>query len=346
MNNKNRLIYLLIIIAFAWLLMLTFYKPNKKENQSITINEYDVSGFSTDFTKIVSDNKDSVVTIVTDNSTLSGFVYKQVDNNIYIVTAYHGVSSANNINVLFGSSYTVNANLVAYDFYTDIAILQIESPYTINALKIGDTSLLNAGEFVLNIGTPSSIEYAGSIELSMVSKPLLTIDNAITYNATRYNYYLNVLQLSSSLKSGYSGSPVFNMAGEVVGINTMSSSDNSFAISANELRIVADSIINNEEINRNLFGIDGVLVKDMPNYEKTNLNLDIQTINGLYVKSVKDSSLGFSAGILAKDVILKINDIEINSFNDYLQAIYQNSETFTFEVLRDNQNITLGINND
>ena len=347
MDNKNRLLYLLIIVLFAWLLLLTLSKPgNKKENQSITINEYDVSGFSTDFTDVVKQCKDGIVTIIADNSLLSGFVYGQNNERVYIVTAYHGVSNTNSITVRFGSSYDVQAKLLGYDFYTDIALLEIESPYSIDNLKIGDSSLLKAGEFVISIGTPTSIEYAGSVHLSMISYPLLTLDNSITYDSNRYNYYLNVVQLDSNLKSGYSGSPILNMAGEVVGINTMSSMDYSFAITSNELKMVVDKLINAEVISRNNLGIDATLIKDMPNYEKTNLNLDIQTITGLYVKNVKDNSIASNAGILPKDVILKVNDIEINSFKDYLELIYMDDQTLNFEILRNNQSMILGIEND
>jgi len=346
-KNKNRLIYLLIAILFIWLLILSLSRPNsRKENQSITINEYEVSGFSTDFTTIVKDNKNSIVSVIADNSLLSGFVYGQNDNKVYIVTAYHGVSNTGNINVQFGSSYNVPATLLGFDIYTDIAVLEIESPYSIDSLKIGDSSLLQAGEFVISIGTPSSLEYSSSAKLSMISHPLLSLDNSITYDSNRYNYYLNVIQLDSALKTGYSGSPILNMTGEVVGLNTMSNSDYSFAISSNELRIVADKIINHEDINRNLLGIDAVLIKDMPNYEKTNLNLDIQTINGLYVRNIKDSLIANNAGIVVGDVILKVNDIEINNFNDYLEIIYLQDQTLNFEVLRNNQTIMLGIEND
>ena len=345
-NNYNRLLTILIAIIFIWLFFISFSSNQKKENQSIVINEYNVSGISTDLTSVVEQNKNSVVTIQSDGSLLSGFVYKQEQDKIYILTAYHGVANANNINVLFGSSYSTIGTLVGFDIYTDLAVLQIESPYTIDALKLGDASLLKSGEFVISIGTPTSIEYAGSVQLSMISLPLLSIENSITYDSARYNYYLDVIQLGNSLKTGYSGSPVLNMVGEVVGMNTMTNLDNSFAISANEIRIIADKIINQEQINRNIFGFNATLIKDMPNYEKTNLNLDIQTISGMYIRKVDSASLAEHAQILVGDVVVKINDIEINNFNDYLSAVYNESEMYSFEVLRNNQTILLGVTND
>ena len=345
---NKRLIYIILTVIIIWLIALTFRNVDSSSNNNTTnINEYNVSGFSTDFTKIIDENRSSIVTINADNTISSGFVYRQDNNDVYVVSSYHGITNANNISVILDSSYSVNATLVGYDYLGDIAILKLSSPYMINGLKIGDSTLLKEGEFVISVGTPLSLDYAASAQLAMISKGNLTIENSITYNNEQYNYYLDVIQLSSNLPKGYSGSPILNMNGEVVGMNIMDlNNELNFALTVNELRIVADKIINNEEINKHQFGIKGKYIVNMPNYEKTNLNLDIEIISGIYVQKVKENSLAMLAGVKAGDILTKINDDIITTLDDYLNVSYKQAENIVFEVIRNNQITTLGVVHD
>ena len=345
--KNNRLAYILIVILMAWLAILSNdLKNTKKANTSNIINEYEVNGISTDFTKVIDQVKPGVVTANADGTILSGFVYRQNDDEVYIVTAYHGVSNSNTISVIFGSSYSAVAELLGHDLYTDLAVLRVNSPYIIEPMKLGDTTLLKQGEFVFSIGTPVSLDYAGSVELGMVSSANLVLENTISVEEERYNYYLNVIQLSSQLAAGYSGSPVINMNGEVIGINTMAlNSNTSFAITVNEVRRVADTIINNEELTHNYLGIKGKFIKDMYNYEKSNLNVSLDTIDGLYAARVRDNSIAYAAGIRSGDIISSVNGIEIRGLNDYLDILYMKADTFTFEYIRNGESATAEVTN-
>ena len=339
---------MLISLIFIWLAVLSFSMPkNSRDNPSTNINKYNVSGFSTDFTKVVDEDVSGTVTINADGTILSGFAYRQDGDTVYILTAYHGIAGANSISVTFASTYTVNATAAGYDFRSDLAVLKAESPYEVKTLKMGDSTLLSQGEFVISIGTPGSMDYALSAELGMVSKGIVTIDNTITHNGERYNYYLDVVQLSSNLPKGYSGSPVLNMNGEVVGMNTMDlDGELNFALTANEIRIVADRIISGQDVSKNIFGVKGTYIKDMMNYEKSNLNLDIEVISGLYVQRVKENSPALMAGVRTGDVITKINDVALNGLDDMLNVAYMENDDVVFEVIRSGQTLLLGMNND
>ena len=306
-----------------------------------------MSGFSTDFTKIVEENSSSVVSVSADGTVLSGFVYRQENDKVYILTAYHGVADADGITVVFGSSYSVNAQLSGYDVYTDLAVLQLDCPYQVNPVRMSDADLLKQGEFVICIGTPVSLDYAGSVQLAMVADERLTVENSIYANGERHDYYLDVIELSTALIPGYSGGPILNMNGEVAGMNTMSLDDRTaFALTANEIKIVADRLIAMQESVKAGFGIKGTYIKEMKNYEKANLNLDIQTISGLYVQNVLDGSLAEDAGIKTGDVVVRINDVTLNELNDYLEISYLPAEAYSFEVLRNGEPLTLSIEHD
>lgn len=346
MKKNNRLIYILILILSVWLMVLSF-RPNSTVSKQEIVNEYNVSGFSTDFTKIIEENSSSVVSISADGNVLSGFIYRQDGDKVYVLTAYHGIEDAGNITVIFGSSYSVNAIMKGYDVYTDLAVLELESPYQVSPAKIGDATLLKKGEFIICIGTPVSLDYAGSIQLGMIADERLTVENSISVNYETHEYYLDVIELSSALIPGYSGGPLFNMNGEVTGMITMSLDDRiSFALTANEIRTAADRIITEQEGEKTNYGIKGTYIKEMRNYEKANLNLDIQTISGLYVQKVMDNSLASIAGVKSGDVVLKINDVSLDGLNEYLQVSYQPYESYSFEILRNGETLTLSIGND
>ncbi|MBQ1307965.1 MAG: hypothetical protein IIY56_07415, partial [Erysipelotrichaceae bacterium] len=96
MKKNNRLIYILILILSVWLMILSF-RPNSIVSRQEIINEYNVSGFSTDFSKVVEDNSSSIVSISADGSVLSGFIYRQDGDKVYVLTAYHGIENASGI---------------------------------------------------------------------------------------------------------------------------------------------------------------------------------------------------------------------------------------------------------
>ena len=348
MKNNNRLAYLLIGLLVVWSLILTVFVFDKDDRTNSTqiVNEYKVDGFSTDFTEVIDVNKTSVVSINCNGAISSGFVYKQDDNKVYIVTTYHGLNGGV-ISVSFNNVFNAYASLLGHDKYSDLAVIQIESPYSIKPLTLADSSILKDGEFVVSIGTPSSFEYAGSVELGMVSSDTRVIENSITVDDVTSNYYLDVIQLSANLKPGYSGSPVLNMNGEVVGMVTMNIQDGfNFAITSNEIKIIADKLISEQQVTKYQLGIKGSYIENMPMFERSNLNLSVETIYGLYVEKLLDGSVALPAGIKAGDVILSINDVELHNMNDYLNVVYSETGSLKFEVLRDGSisNYTVNLN--
>lgn len=346
MKKNNRLIYLLIILLAIWCIVLSsIVTKNKDEQVTSNVNEIEVSGISTDFTKIVDEKSDSIVAINSTGNISSGFIYKQENDSVYIITSYHGVVEAGSYNVYFENGYNVYAELVGKNIYADLAVLKAKIPYDTNVLTLGDSSLCKAGEFVIAIGTPVSLEYSHSTELGMISNNIKTIENSIKVDGKDFNYYIDVLQLSSNMKPGYSGSPIINMNGEVVGMVTMSLDERfNFAITANEIKIIADKLINEEKVYKYQLGVKGSYVSEMPLFERSGLNLTIDTISGLYVEKVLDESICAVAGIQKGDVILSINGVSINNINDYLNVVYGKYETIEFVALRGDSTFNAKVN--
>lgn len=333
--KNNRLIYILLIGLFIWCVILTSIFVNKNdENQTEVVNEYNITGFSTDFTKIVDEKKNSIVTITTNGTVASGFVYKQDGDNIYIVTAYHAVSEADSCTVSFVNGYATEAEVIGKSIYGDVAVLKIESPYIVEPLKLGDCTKLSAGEYVVSIGTPVSIEYQNSVEIGMVSNSVRSIINSVTAEDKTVNYYIDAIQLSSNLKPGYSGSPVINMNGDVIGMNTMSLINSfNFAITSNEMSIIADRIINGEVVTKYQLGVKGSYINQMELFERSSLDLSVDVLDGMYVMDIIDNSLAQVAGVKKGDVIISINGQTISNFVDYLNVVYTQTDSFEFVVL-------------
>ncbi len=340
--KNNRLLTILIIILCIWCIILSAEVKNLKSKEDSTIvNQYEINGISSDFTRIIDEVSSGVVTINADGNILSGFVYRQERDEVYILSAYHGVSNVNSITVLFGSSYSVPGELVGHDVYSDLALIRIVTPYLIEPLKTADASLLKKGEFLIAIGTPVSQDYAGSVELCMVSENDSQIENVITVEEERHSYYLNVIQLTSTLASGYSGSPLFNMNGEVVGMNTMAlNSSLNFALTINEARLVADQLYENMSVKRTPLGIRGTFIRDMYNHEKANLNIGIETINGIYIQKLKENSPAYVAGLRPGDVLVAVNDEEIADLGSYLKILYSDNEEMNFRYVRNGETLT------
>lgn len=342
--KNNRLLYLLIIILVIWNIILTTLLVNKKEDKPInqtSVIETNVTGFSTDLTKVVEQTKSSVVIVETNGTISSGFIYSTNENKVYIISSYHAVADASFIKVMFASGASYDATLLGKDIYSDVAVLELDANFEVLPISLGDSSLIKDGEFMICVGTPKATQYAFSKELALVSSSLKTISNSITSDDATYDYYMSVIQLNADVSDGYSGSPLFNMNGELVGMITMRDDAAVFALPVNELKIVADKLIAEGECNKIQLGFKGSFVSELETYEKNQLNIPLDINDGCYISGVKANSLANNIGLKVGDILMSINDVTLNSHDDLLAVEYTDATSFTLEVTRNNESITL-----
>ena len=339
--KKKRLFYTFIIITIVWLIILSIFLFNKSKTAEINeISEYNVSGFSTDLTKIYDNNKSSVVTVESSGRISTGFIYTKKDNIVYIVSTYHGINDSN-INIYFDNGIKAKGNLKDYDIYADVCLIEVEFDYDIKPITIGDSLLINTGEFVLGIGNANKIDYGFSSQFGIISNKYRELENNIFVDGSYHNYYLGLIQLSGEFVNGYSGSPIFNMKGEAVGIINMKDDDVIFALPINEVKIIVDKMLNDLDHEKILFGLKGLYIKDLEKYEATYLNIPIDINNGYYVENIIINSLAYRLGINKGDIILSINSIDINNFKDFLEIAYDDVEEFDIILVRNNETIEL-----
>ena len=344
----KKFVNIIIVVLVIWCLTLSIamsnvFKANKAPK--LVVEEHRVSGFTTDLTKAAAKAHSSIVTVQTSKSSGSGILVKQVDNTIYVATSYHLVANEEYIlQVVFDNFTNLQAELVNYDAIKDVAILKIETDFSIKPIEFGDSDVLEKGEIVLSIGSPHGLDYNGTISFGVVS------DNnrimPIKYEGQ--TYYNNMVQTDVNLVDGGSGGALVNMDGELVAINTGTLVDNedtamTFSLTANELKYISDSIIKNGEVKRHELGLKLYPIVEMPNYQKTALGFTLDQVSGMYVNAVAYNSLAEKLGIERGDAILMINESKLNIYKDYFEVIYGDKAITNIQVLRKGEIINLGV---
>lgn len=343
---KKRYIVVILIIVI-WNIVLTFFLFNNNPKQT-TITEENVYGISTDLTEVAQDSYTSVVSVRTSYGKQSGFIYKQENDKAYIVTTYHGIGKDNAVSITFANNKTYTGTVEGFDYLYDIAVISIESPYKLNVVKCGDNEYIKNGEFIININSSNSKDITNDVSLGIVSNKLINIEDIITYDKQNYNVKKEVINLSLQSSEGNSGSPIFNMKSEVVGMIQMNDDRRTYALTINEIKIIVDNIISNNEYIKINLGIKGRYINTLEEFEKNMYNIPFEVINGYFVEEVSVNSLSSSLGVQNGDIIVSINGNSINNQKDLLDNLYSNtSNEILITVFRIDKTVDLkGLLND
>ncbi len=234
----------------------------------------------------------------------------------YIVTNNHVIRDAENIQVTLANDITVDARIIGTDEKTDIAVLQIETKgLDLIEVSFGDSDRMRVGDWTLAIGNPFGL--GGSVTAGIISA------RARDINSGPYDDYL---QTDASINRGNSGGPLFNMKGEVIGINTAIFSPTggsvgiSFAIPSALAKPVISQII---KYGRTKRGWLGVRIQHVTKEIAESFGLD--TARGALVASVNENGPAKIAGLKAGDIILEINGRQIKEMK-YLPRIVAENE--------------------
>jgi len=230
----------------------------------------------------------------------SGFI---IDEAGYVVTNNHVIDGADKITVILSDDSAVDAKLVGRDKKTDIALLKIETKTPLKAVKFGDSDKARVGDWVLAIGNPFGL--GGTVTAGIISA------RARDIHAGPYD---NFLQTDASINRGNSGGPMFNIDGEVIGINAAIFSTNGgsmgigFAIPSNIAKWVVESLRKDGRIKRGWIG-----VSIQSNNEEIAETLGMKKPIGAVVSDVDKDGPAYAAGIQAGDVIIEFDGKEIDS---------------------------------
>lgn len=286
----------------------------------------------------------------------SGFVYDTAGD---IVTNYHVVEGAKDVEVDFSSGYKTYGTVIGTDLDSDLAVVKVDAPAeTLVPLPLGDSDQLRVGQTVVAIGNPFGLN--GTMTTGIISALGRTLDSLNSAPSGGFFTAGDIIQTDAAINPGNSGGPLFNIRGEVVGINrairTTSSSATGdslnsgigFAVSINIVKRVVPSLIEVGSYDYPYLGIGSLSDLSLQMIEE--LNLERQT--GAYVTSVSEGSPADKAGIqgadpttgLGGDLIVGIDGMEIFQFDTLLKYLINHKapgDTIILTVLRDGEEIDI-----
>ena len=260
----------------------------------------------------------------------SGFV---ISEDGYIVTNNHVIEGADEINIEFFNGDELTAELVGTDPNTDIALLKVEADGPLPFVAFGDSDNARVGDWVVAMGNPLGQGF--SVSAGIVS----------ARNRALSGSYDDYIQTDAAINRGNSGGPLFNMDGEVIGVNTAILSPNGgsigigFSMASNVVTRVVDQL---QEFGETRRGWLGVRIQDVTDDLAEALGLD--EARGALVTSVPDGPAK-DAGMEAEDVILSFAGVEVDDTRGLVRQVGESpvGETVRVVVFRNGETVTLRV---
>ena len=291
----------------------------------------------------------------------SGFV---IDKEGHIVTNYHVVDGADEVEVHFPSGLKVFGDVIGVDLDSDLAVIQVDvDPDQLFPLTLGDSDQLRVGQTVVAIGNPYG--YTGTMTLGIVSARGRTLESIRQTESGNFFSAGDLIQTDANINPGNSGGPLLNLNGEVIGINRAIQTSGGitnpantgigFAVSSNILRLVVPTLKEGETYEYPYLGLSSYDSLTLTQAEI--LNLD--QANGAYVAQVVDGGPSDQAGLregdqptevfgllAGGDLIVAVDGREILEFSELLSYLILNKQpgdTIDLTVLRDGEEMTITV---
>ena len=258
----------------------------------------------------------------------SGFI---IDEKGIVITNNHVIQGAEDVFVRVNGEKNIKAKVIGADPGMDLAVLQIESDQKFTPVKFGDSDTARIGDWVIAIGNPFGL--GGTVTAGIISARNRSI------GLSRYEDYI---QTDASINQGNSGGPLFNMDGDVVGINTAilgqsGSIGIGFAIPSNSAQKVINQLIEFGETKRGWLGVRiQTVTKDIADVEK------LDEPRGALVASVAENSPSDKGGIKAGDIILEFDGKKINEMSELPRIVAETEvgKKVKLKVWRNKREIT------
>ncbi len=293
----------------------------------------------------------------------SGFV---INDQGYIVTNYHVVEGAKQVEVDFTTGFKTYGTVIGTDLDSDLAVIKVNAPpEEINPVLLGDSNNIQVGQTVIAIGNPFGL--SGSMTTGIISALGRTLNSERDAPSGGFFTAGDIIQTDAAINPGNSGGPLFNLQGEVIGVNrairTTNFTENGqpinsgigFAISINIVKRVAPVLIESGKYDYPYIGISSVDELNLPQIEA----LGLTQFTGAYVTSVTEGGPAEQAGIVAGsettsipnllaggDLIIAMDGMPIRNFDDLIKYLINNKspgDTVVITVLRGDEEVDIPI---
>jgi S1-C subfamily serine protease len=279
----------------------------------------------------------------------SGFV---IDSDGHIVTNDHVVENADSVSVRFWNGDTYSASVVGTDPSTDLAVIKVDAPSSIlHPVSLGDSSSVQVGDPVVAIGSPFGLEETVTTGIVSALHRQMQALNKFTINDS--------IQTDAAINHGNSGGPLFNAAGQVIGVNSQIAGQTGanvgigFSIPSNTVRSIADTLISSGKVEHAYLGVS---VQEIP----ATVAHDLSLTPGVEITDVRSGTPAQKAGLKGAtgkkmvqgtqyatggDVITAIDGHQIVNESDLPQLIthYNPGDTVQVQIIRDGKTQTVDV---
>ena len=261
----------------------------------------------------------------------SGVIYKKAGNKAYVVTNQHVVEGATHLEVTLNDGTKIPAKLLGGDVWTDLAVLEIEADKVKKIAEFGDSEALKMGEPVMAIGNPLGATFSGSVTQGIISGINRTIPVDINQDGIM-DWQAEVLQTDAAINPGNSGGALINIAGQLIGINSMKIAQNAvegigLSIPINYARPIIDDLEQFGVVKRPYMGVDLKSVAEIPGYyQEEALKLPRDITYGVALRQVLPNSPAAQAGLRELDVIVEMDGETIHDVIDLRKHLYQETK--------------------
>jgi serine protease Do len=263
----------------------------------------------------------------------SGFI---IDQKGTILTNNHVVAGADEVQVLTSDGRVLPAKVEGSDPGTDVAVVRLtRPPGGLKLARLGDSDRLRVGDYVLAIGNPLGL--GQTVTMGIVSAKNRTVDGLVDFQ--------DFIQTDAAINQGNSGGPLFNFAGEVIGINSAilnpaRAMNVGFAIPINLAKSIADQLLKNGRVGRGYLGISsGMLTPELAR----SLGLEFQ--GGALINRVERGGPADGAGLRPNDLVVEVAGRRIDSHTALTNVIKSRrpGETVTVVALRQGKRLSLQV---
>ncbi|MFJ5771950.1 S1C family serine protease [Psychrobacillus sp. NPDC093180] len=261
----------------------------------------------------------------------SGVIYKKENGKAYVITNHHVIEGAKAVEVTLADGAKVEAKLVGSDVWTDLAVLEIDDKGVDTVIEFGDSDALKQGESVIAIGNPLGLDFYGSVTTGVVSGKDRAIPTDINGDGVE-DWQAEVLQTDAAINPGNSGGALINLAGQLIGINSMKISESTvegmgLAIPVNSAIPIIEDLEANGKVNRPSMGITLVDVTNVPAiHQRDTLKLPAEVTTGVVVDQVIENTPAALAGMKPYDVIVEMDGQKIENTIELRKHLYNEKE--------------------
>ena len=343
-----------LVVGAVGMVLLIKLKPGfvnssvteiNRSEQIVTVNDQGIADG-------VENIYDSVVVVKsyhgdTLTATGTGFIYKKIDNDYYMLTNYHVISGGNNVSVQFTTGEEEVVKLINGDKYADIAVLSYSTKKELKVGKIGSSEAMRVGDTVFAIGAPlDSDVYSWSVTRGILSGKDRLVEVS-TSNSNTVDWIMRVMQTDAAINSGNSGGPLCNANGDIIGVTNMKLVNSGvegmgFAIPIEDALEYADNLIAGKDVSRPYIGITMVDANNRNSAAKYR----ISPRTGVIVETAAVGSPADKAGLKPGDVIIAFDKEEIVNVASLRYNLYKHKtgDTIVVRYIRNGEVKTTNMN--